>query len=113
MTTIPRISPTHRFGENPDAGRFDAVVVCDQNLHGLCPYFEVEWVKTVLLRETLVKTPTPSLVEECDHTGVAIHTDHLPVLDPLGGNPETEHRWNAIFPCDDRPVGEDTAQIGD
>ena len=25
--------PAHRFGESLDAGRIDAVIVCDQNLH--------------------------------------------------------------------------------
>ena len=31
---------------------------------------------------------SPSLVEESENTVVAIRTDQLPVLDPLGGNPE-------------------------
>ena len=56
---------------------------------------------------------TPSLVEERDHPVVAIDTDQLPVPDPLGGNPESEHRRDVVLAGDDRTMGEDAADIGD
>ena len=52
-------SALDRIGERLDAGRINTVVVRDQNLHGLSPYFEFELVKTVLLRETPVIIFTP------------------------------------------------------
>jgi hypothetical protein len=50
---------------------------------------------------------TPSVVEESDHTVVAIHTDQLPVLDPLGGNPDSEHRGDVVLAGNDRAMGVD------
>ena len=35
------------------------------------------------------------------------------MLDPLGGNPEAEHRRDVVLPGDDRAMGEDAADIGD
>ena len=55
---------------------------------------------------------TPSIVEESDHTVVAIHTDHLPVLDPLGGYPDAEHRRDIVLAGDDRAMGQNAADIG-
>ena len=44
---------------------------------------------------------------------MAIYTDHLPVLDPLGGNPEAEHRGDVVLAGDDRAMRQDAADIGD
>ena len=56
---------------------------------------------------------TPSVVEQGDHTVVAIDTDQLPVPDPLGGNPKSKHRRDVVLAGDDRTMGEDAADIGD